>query len=186
VPAPDQGSELEAQNTKGGIQRVAPRELALPLHSLPPILDNVPQTPMSSCTTVSPDPSKRQRPSRCAIRAGRNFAFLLRFRRRRLSLHPDADSRESLQRRIVAYRSGSSPERSRRSLSGQPGFDALRPLPDDRRTRIVRSRASFPDSSGNCSKCGTTRSTRSSSLRVSHLSVLSLRSGRMLPHPKYA
>ncbi len=184
---------------------MAPRELALPLHSLPPILDNVSQTPMSSCskgsrglsvqprvlgifteTTVSPDPSKRQRPSRCAIRAGRNFAFLLRFRRRRLSLHPDADSRESLQRRIVAYRSGSSPERSRRSLSGQPGFDALRPLPDDRRTRIVRSRASFPDSSGNCSKCGTTRSTRSSSLRVSHLSVLSLRSGRMLPHPKYA
>ncbi len=71
---------------------MAPRELALPLHSLPPILDNVPQTPMSSCskgsrglsvqprvlgifteTTVSPDPSKRQRPSRCAIRAGRNL-----------------------------------------------------------------------------------------------------------------
>src|SRR3954451_3857242 len=92
VPAPDQGSELEAQNTKGGIPRLAPRELALPLHSLPPILDNVPQTPMSSCskgsrglsvqprvlgifteTTVSPDPSKRQRPSRCAIRAGRNL-----------------------------------------------------------------------------------------------------------------
>src|SRR4029079_14158760 len=60
--------------------------------SLPPILDNVHQTPMSSCskgsrglsvqprvlgifteTTVSPDPSMRQRPSRCAIRAGRNL-----------------------------------------------------------------------------------------------------------------
>src|SRR5262249_3548827 len=58
----------------------------------PPILDNVPQTPTSSCskgsrglsvqprvlgifteTTVSPGPSKRQRPSRYAIRAGRNL-----------------------------------------------------------------------------------------------------------------
>src|SRR6478672_5100011 len=111
VPAPDQGSELEAQNTKGGIPRVAPRELALPLHSLPPILDNVPQTPMSSCskgsrglsvqprvlgifteTTVSPDPSKRQRPSRYAIRAGRNFVFTLHFWRHRLSLHPEKSS----------------------------------------------------------------------------------------------
>ena len=71
---------------------MAPRELALPLHSLPPILDNESQTPMSSCskgsrglsvqprvlgifteTTVSPDPSLRQRPSRYAIRAGRNL-----------------------------------------------------------------------------------------------------------------
>src|ERR671933_2523573 len=92
VPAPDNGLGLEAQNTKGGIPRVAPRGLAPPLHSLPPILDNVPQTPTSSCskgarglsvqprvlgifteTTVSPDPSLRQRPSRYAIRAGRNL-----------------------------------------------------------------------------------------------------------------
>ena len=99
-------SGLEAQNAKGGIPRLAPRELAPALHSLPPILDNTPQTPTSSCskgsrglsvqprvlgifteTTVSPDPSLRQRPSRYAIRAGRNFAFTLRFRRRRLSLH---------------------------------------------------------------------------------------------------
>jgi hypothetical protein len=84
-----------------------PRGLAPPLHRLPPILDNVSQTPTSSCskgarglsvqprvlgifteTTVSPDPSLRQRPSRYAIRAGRNFACFLRFRRRRLSLHP--------------------------------------------------------------------------------------------------
>src|SRR3954451_4148212 len=108
VPDPDHGIGLEAQNAKGGIPRVAPRELALPLHSLPPILDNAPQTPTSSCskgsrglsvqprvlgifteTTVSPDPSKRQRPSRYAIRAGRNFAFTLHFWRRRLSLHLD-------------------------------------------------------------------------------------------------
>src|SRR6201993_817077 len=106
VPAPDHGSGLEAQNTKGGIPRVAPRELASPLQSLPPILDNVHQTSTSSCskgsrglsvqprvigiftdTTISPDPSLRQRPSRYAIRAGRNFAFLLHFWRRRLSLH---------------------------------------------------------------------------------------------------
>src|ERR687885_1111211 len=113
VPAPDNGSGLEAQNTKGGIPRLPPRGLAPPLHRLPPILDNVPQTPTSSCskgsrglsvqprvfgifteTTISPDPSLRQRPSRYAIRAGRNFASFLRFRRRRLSLHPDADSQE--------------------------------------------------------------------------------------------
>src|ERR1051326_633179 len=106
VPAPDNGSRLEAQNTQGGIPRVAPRGLTPPLHSLPPILDNVPQTPTSSCskgarglsvqprvlgifteTTVSPDPSLRQRPSRYAIRAGRNFAFIPCFQRRRLSLH---------------------------------------------------------------------------------------------------
>jgi hypothetical protein len=29
----------------------------------------------------------RQRPTRYAIRAGRNFTFILRYRRRRLSLH---------------------------------------------------------------------------------------------------
>src|SRR5204862_6807921 len=59
---------------------------------LPPILDNAHQTSISSCskgsrglsvqprvlgifteTTVSPDPSLRQRPSRYAIRAGRNL-----------------------------------------------------------------------------------------------------------------
>jgi hypothetical protein len=86
------GSGLEAQNTKGGIPRLAPRGLASPLHSLPPILDNVHRTPTSSCskgsrglsvqprvlgifteTTISPDPSLRQRPSRYAIRAGRNL-----------------------------------------------------------------------------------------------------------------
>src|SRR3954451_16285574 len=106
VPAPDNGSGLEAQNTQGGIPRLAPPELTPRLHSLPPILDNVPQTPTSSCskgsrglsvqprvlgifteTTVSPDPSLRQRPSRYAIRAGRNFAFIPCFQGRRLSLH---------------------------------------------------------------------------------------------------
>src|SRR6476660_1198585 len=92
VPHPDHGMGLEAQNTKGGIPRMAPRGLASPLHGLPPILDEMSQTPISSCskgsrglsvflrvlgiftdTTVSPSPSLRQRPSRYAIRAGRNL-----------------------------------------------------------------------------------------------------------------
>jgi hypothetical protein len=48
-----------------------------------------------------------------------------------------------------------------------------------------RSKSSLlPDSSGYASKCGITRSIMSSSRRVSHFKVLSLRSGRMLPHPK--
>src|ERR1700751_21785 len=123
VPAPDYGSGLEAQNTKGGIPRLAPRGLASPLHSLPPILDNEYRTPTSSCskgsrglsvqprvfgifteTTISPDPSLRQRPNRYSIRAGRNFAFPLRFRRRRLSLHLGADTRVSLQGHSVVSR----------------------------------------------------------------------------------
>jgi hypothetical protein len=97
---------------------VPPRALARPLHRLPPILDNVSQTPTSSCskgarglsvqprvlgifteTTVSPDPSLRQRPSRYAIRAGRNFALFLCFQRRRLSLHPGSMARG---RRLIA------------------------------------------------------------------------------------
>jgi hypothetical protein len=71
---------------------VAPQELASLVHSLPPILDKMSQTPISSCskgsrglsvllrvigiftdTTISPSPSLRQRPSRYAIRAGRNL-----------------------------------------------------------------------------------------------------------------
>jgi hypothetical protein len=85
---------------------VPPRGLAPPLHRLPPILDNAPQTPTSSCskgsrglsvqprvlgifteTTVSPGPSLRQCPSRYAIRAGRNFTLIPCFQGRRLSLH---------------------------------------------------------------------------------------------------
>ena len=83
---------LEAQDTKGGISRVAPQEPQFLLQSLPPILSEMPQTPISSCskgsrglsvlprvlgifteTAISPSPSLRQRPSRYAIRAGRNL-----------------------------------------------------------------------------------------------------------------
>src|SRR5919109_1168646 len=117
------GIGLEAQNTKGGIPRLAPRGLASPLHSVPPILDNASQTPTSSCskgsrglsvqprvlgifteTTVSPDPSLRQRPSRYAIRAGRNFAFIPCFQGRRLSLHLTASRARSARRSVVSAR----------------------------------------------------------------------------------
>src|ERR1700684_3146671 len=37
VPDPDHGSRLEPQTNQGGISRLAPRTLASPLHSLPPI-----------------------------------------------------------------------------------------------------------------------------------------------------
>ena len=91
-PAPIQGAGLEARNIKGGISRSAPPQPKSRLHSLPPILSEMPQTPISSCskgsrglsvwprvlgifteTTISPSPSLRQRPSRYAIRAGRNL-----------------------------------------------------------------------------------------------------------------
>ncbi len=71
---------------------MAPPELASRLQSLPPILDKMHQTPISSCskgsrglsvlsrvigiftdTTISPSLSLRQCPNRYAIRAGRNL-----------------------------------------------------------------------------------------------------------------
>ena len=86
------GGVLEAQNTKGGISRLAPQRPRSLFHSLPPILSEVLQTPISSCskgsrglsvwprvlgifteTAISPSPSLRQRPTRYAIRAGRNL-----------------------------------------------------------------------------------------------------------------
>ena len=71
---------------------MAPPKLALQFHSLPPILHKLNPNPMSGCskapwglfalprvtciftgTSISPDPSLRQRPDRYAIRAGRNL-----------------------------------------------------------------------------------------------------------------
>ena len=71
---------------------MAPPRLASWLQSLPPILDGMNRIPISSCSkgsrglsvflrvigiftdaTISPSPSLRQRPSRYAIRAGRNL-----------------------------------------------------------------------------------------------------------------
>ena len=86
------GAPLETQYTKGGISRLAPHRPQPMLQSLPPILSEVSQTPISGCskgsrglsvwprvlgifteTAISPSPSLRQRPSRYAIRAGRNL-----------------------------------------------------------------------------------------------------------------
>ena len=86
------GALLEIQYTKGGISRAPPRQPQPALPRLPPILSEMPQTPISSCskgsrglsvlpwvlgifteTLISPSPSLRQRSSRYAIRAGRNL-----------------------------------------------------------------------------------------------------------------
>ena len=86
------GMLLEAQYVKGGISRLAPRQPQPSLPSLPPILSETHRTPIPGCskgsrglsvlprvlgifteTAISPSPSLRQRPSRYAIRAGRNL-----------------------------------------------------------------------------------------------------------------
>src|SRR5439155_6476427 len=75
-----------------GISRLAPHRPQPVLQSLPPILSEMHRTPIPSCskgsrglsvlprvlgifteTAISPSPSLRQRPSRYAIRAGRNL-----------------------------------------------------------------------------------------------------------------
>src|SRR5664279_2416090 len=92
VLRPDNGSRLETKFSKGGISTLAPSRLAPQFHSLPPILHKPNPVPMSGCskaprglfalsrvtciftgTSISPDPSLRQRPDRYAIRAGRNL-----------------------------------------------------------------------------------------------------------------
>jgi hypothetical protein len=89
---PSPGPRLEARDLKGGIPRSPPSQLASGLHRLPPILYRKSQAPIPSCskaprglsvqswvtgifadTTISPSPSLRQRPSRYAVRAGRNL-----------------------------------------------------------------------------------------------------------------
>ena len=86
------GWRLEFRHHKGGISRLAPRELALPLQSLPPILHMRCQNPIPgyskgarglsvqsrvsgifTAATVSPSSCRRQRSSRYTIRAGRNL-----------------------------------------------------------------------------------------------------------------
>ncbi len=89
---PLQGPWLDFKHYKGGISRMAPRYLAIPLHSLPPILHIQCLKPMSryskgswglsvlvrvigifTDTAISPSPRRRQRPNRYTIRAGRNL-----------------------------------------------------------------------------------------------------------------
>ena len=48
VPRPDNGRRLEPQTNQGGISTLAPRDLAAPLQSLPPILHRSVHSPMQS------------------------------------------------------------------------------------------------------------------------------------------
>ena len=92
VPAPDNGRRLGCQGAEGGIPRATPPGLASRVLSLPPILYTAPRQPMPSCSkgsrglsvlprvsrifttsAISPGPWSRQRPNRCAFRAGRNL-----------------------------------------------------------------------------------------------------------------
>ena len=86
------GSWLESRRHKGGISRLAPQKLAPLLQSLPPILHMHSQNPISgyskgarglsvqswvngifTAASISPSFSRRQRPNRYTIRAGRNL-----------------------------------------------------------------------------------------------------------------
>ena len=92
VRAPDEGGALGCRCGEGSIPRAPPRELAFPVRRLLPILYAPRLRPMPSCSkgsrglsvlpqviriftnnTISPGPWLRQRPSRYAIRAGRNL-----------------------------------------------------------------------------------------------------------------
>ena len=92
VRAPDHGRALGRRSCEGSIPRAAPRGLAPPDLRLLPILYTRDQRPMPSCSegsrglsvlprvsrifttsAISPGPWSRQRPSRCAFRAGRNL-----------------------------------------------------------------------------------------------------------------
>ena len=89
---PIQGPRLEPRVVQGGISRMAPRQLALPLQSLPPILHKTTQSPVQSCSkgsrglsvlprvhciftaiSISLSLGWRQCGHRYAIRAGRNL-----------------------------------------------------------------------------------------------------------------
>ena len=86
------GHRLEPQQSKSGIPKLTPCRPKPALPSLPPILYNRYQNPMSGYskalrglsvlsramrifthTTISPGPSLRQRPNRYTFRAGRNL-----------------------------------------------------------------------------------------------------------------
>ncbi len=92
VRAPDGGRALGRRSDGGSIPRAPPRGLAPPLRGLLPILYAPNRRPMPSCSegsrglsvlpqvariftsnAISPGPWSRQRPSRYAVRAGRNL-----------------------------------------------------------------------------------------------------------------
>ena len=86
------GPPLELRPNEAGIPRLTPRDLTIALQSLPAILYTLDPNSMPSCSkaprglsvlprvtciftgiAVSPSLCPRQRPTRCAIRAGRNL-----------------------------------------------------------------------------------------------------------------
>ena len=92
VPEPVEGLGLGCQSAEGGIPRSPPPGLAPGARRLPPILYTADRQPMPSCSkgsrglsvlprvgrifttsAISPGLWQRQRPSRCAFRAGRNL-----------------------------------------------------------------------------------------------------------------
>ena len=92
VPRPAEGPGLGRRRAGGSIPRSPPRGLAPPLRGLLPILYATRRRPMPSCSkgsrglsvlprviriftnsAISPGPWSRQRPSRYAVRAGRNL-----------------------------------------------------------------------------------------------------------------
>src|SRR5947199_10244019 len=94
-PEPRSGAPLELKFSEAGIPLLAPPELTPELHSLPAILYTLNPSPMPRCSkaprglsvlprvtciftgiAVSPSICPRQRPTRYAIRAGRNFVTL--------------------------------------------------------------------------------------------------------------
>ena len=91
-PGQIHGRRLELQHSKSGIPRLTPQKLTPLLLRLPTILYMKYRNPILSYskapwglsvlsrvtgiftgTTISPSPPLRQRPSRCAFRAGRNL-----------------------------------------------------------------------------------------------------------------
>jgi hypothetical protein len=91
-PAPLQGSGVGTSTCRSGISPSAPPDLATRVQRLPPILHEHAPVPMPGCSkaprglfvlsrdgriftaaAISPGPLSRQRPSRYAIRAGRNL-----------------------------------------------------------------------------------------------------------------
>ena len=117
------GPRLESRHRKGGISPVTPRDLTIPLHSLPPILHRRCPNPISGYskgarglfvllrvigiltdTPISPSSWSRQCPSRYAIRAGRNL--------------PDKEFRSGCSTRRRAAWTISSSRRQRREMAG--------------------------------------------------------------------
>jgi hypothetical protein len=182
---------------------LSPPRLAPKLQRLPPILHNPYQSSTSSCskgprglsvlmqltsiftrTSISPGLWLRQWESRYAIRAGRNFIVIPSFEGDRLCLHlyeavdnprwlvPSLTAWVHLCCQLYDFRQSRSNQVFTPDHSHANTCEQLEVLMLSREQRIrleVRNDAS--DKKGR--------------LRISHFKVLSLRSGRIVPHSKY-